>query len=404
MSDEPPPPGEIRRPSWIDRVREVRFAELFEKYRQRMVHPATQLPFDPTRRGEAPLTIERLAFETGWGLRLALKVFFPFCALLFLLSFWVDYQGVVRSCGVAGMIGFGTNWVAIKMLFWPREPRPVFGQGLIPSQRDQLIQKVADEVLEKLINEELITQKIEETRIVPRFTEALIAKLRVLVKEEEFRDDLRDMVLTYVGQLTADPAFRQQIGERAERSLEEFAGSSFKSWVVKKLKRTWRAPLLEVLNREIEELDETIESGLAQADGALTQLPLALEKRQEQIDRVLSQMLLGMVREVDLREIVLEQLETVTAEELEQGFREFSDDKLSFITLLGGLLGLVGGTVLVWPKWSMIVLLGLAGLMTLVDVVVAPWMQSRYWPRSGREADSAETDPPQTPQAPDSGE
>ena len=175
-------------------------------------------------------------------------------------------------------------------------------------------------------------------------------------------------------------------------SLEEFAGSSFKSWVVKKVKAVWRAPLIELINREVEKLEETVDGGLEHAEEVLDRLPEALDKRQEQIDHVLTTMLMGLVREVDVREIVLEQLSTVTTEQLEQGFREFSDDKLSFITLLGGLLGLVGGTVLVWPLRSMIVLAVLAITLTLVDIAVYPLMKSRFWPKK-RGASSTPTEP-----------
>jgi hypothetical protein len=199
MSDGPSPT--IRPPSWRDRIPRISFVDLFEKYRKRMVHEQTQLPFDPSGDGAAPYTFEALAFETGWGLRLALKLFMPACSLLFVASYavgwvfepapWVEVVSrLLRSCGVAGFIGFGTNWVAIKMLFWPRTPRPVFGQGLIPSQRDQLIQKVADEVLEKLINAELIEAKIVETKIVKRFSDALIEKLQIVVRDDEFKKDL----------------------------------------------------------------------------------------------------------------------------------------------------------------------------------------------------------------------
>jgi uncharacterized membrane protein YheB (UPF0754 family) len=399
MSDSPDLP-EIRRPSWIDNVKQIRFPELFAKYRARIVHSDNQLPFAPTRR-PAPLTIEQLAFETGWGLRLALRVFLPGCLVLFAISFAWDFEGILRACSVAGCIGFGTNWVAIKMLFWPREPRPVFGQGLIPSQRDQLVQKVADQVLGKLINEELITQKIEETRVIPRFTQGLINKMNDLVQEEEFQRDLRNMVLTYVGEVAGNPEFRKGLAQRAEKNLEEFAGESFKSWLVKKLKRTWRAPLLELLNREIEDLDETLRSGLSEFRDALGHLPRALETHQEQIDRVLSQMLLGMVREVDLREIVLEQLATVTPQELEQGFREFSDDKLSFITILGGVLGLVGGTILVWPVASTLVLAGLFALLVVADLALYPLTRGRSWPGEGnKETPRAAAEAPEAPDPP----
>jgi uncharacterized membrane protein YheB (UPF0754 family) len=288
------------------------------------------------------------------------------------------------------MIGFGTNWVAIKMLFWPRQPRPVFGQGLIPSQRDQLIQKVADEVLEKLINAELIEQKIVETKIVKRFSDALIEKLQIVVADPEFKEDLKNVVLTVVGDLVSDERFRSSLASNAEQRLEEFAGHGLRTWMVKKLKDVWRRPLIELINKEIENLDDTLSEGLPHLDGVVEALPLALDKRQEQIDHVLTTMLMGLVHEVDVRAIVLDQLSTVTTEQLEKGFREFSDDKLSFITLLGGVLGIVGGTVLVWPLPSFLVLLGLAGTLTVVDLLAYPLMRERYWPKQQGKAPVAD--------------
>ena len=136
----------LKKPSWADRLSKLGAIELFEKYRRRSVHDETELPFEPGE-NERKFTFEALAFATAWGMRLALTVFMPLCATTFALSFLWDWHGLIRSCSVAGMIGFATNWVAIKMLFWPRESRPIFGQGLIPSQRDQLIEKDAFRVV-----------------------------------------------------------------------------------------------------------------------------------------------------------------------------------------------------------------------------------------------------------------
>jgi hypothetical protein len=371
---------DLKSPSWSDRVNQVRAFEVLEKYRKRLTHDETGLPFEPTRK-RGPLTVERLAFETRGVMRLALNVFFPICAAIFAVSFLWDWHGIIRSCSVAGMIGFGTNWVAIKMLFWPRQTRPVFGQGLIPSQRDQLIEKVADEVLSNLINEELILAKIEETKIVQRLTSASIDKLRAAAQEPDFKDDIRDMVLTYVAEVTSGPEFRDRLVLRAEQTLEDVAGQRFSGWLVRKLKDMWRAPLVTAINREIERLPDTMEGGLEHLDEIMERLPAALEERQESIDQVLTTMQIGLVREVDVRAIVLEQLSSITTEQLERGFREFSDDKLSYITLLGGMLGLVGGVVIVWPIPAIVGLLGLFGLLVLLDLALYPLMKSRYYPK-----------------------
>jgi hypothetical protein len=371
----------LKRPSWADRVQHLGAIELFEKYRRKVTHRETELPFDPAEKPRKAYTIESLAFETGLGMRLALKVFVPVCAVMFGLSFLWDWHGLIRSCSVAGMIGFATNWVAIKMLFWPRETRPIFGQGLIPSQRDQLIEKVADEVLENLINEELILTKIEEMRIVERLSGSAIEKLGQVIQDPEFKADIRRVILTWVAEITSNPEFRQRLADRVEQSVEDFAGSGVRNWAVRKLKSAWSPAVVRLLNREIEGLEETVGEGLDNIDEVMERFPLALAERQDDIDRVLSRMLVGLVREVDVREIVLEQLSTVTTEQLEQGFKEFSDDKLSFITLLGGLLGMVGGTVIVWPIPSIAVLAALGLTLLVLDLLAKPLMESRFWPR-----------------------
>jgi hypothetical protein len=387
--DEDPTP-EIRAPSWSSRITELRFGELFEKYRQRVVHHATDLPFPPTER--KPLSIERLAFQTGGWLKFGLQAFTPACAAVFALSLLWDWHGVIRTLAVSGLIGFGTNWIAIKMLFWPRESRPVFGHGLIASQRDDLVNKVANEVLENLINEELILAKVHETRIVNRFSSALIDKLRQITQDPEFVVDLRAMVLTYVSELTRHPDFRARFARRAEAALEDFAGESFRGLVVRRLKELWRGPLIELLNSEIERLDTTLDEALGGMSGLAERLPAALDARHDEIDRVLTNMLVGLVHEVDLREIILEQLEGVTPIQLEEAFLEFSDDKLSFITLLGGIFGIVGGFLILWPVAATIVILAGILLMWVADEGIYRWLH-RAQGSAGTSTGSSRTTP-----------
>jgi hypothetical protein len=242
---------------------------------------------------------------------------------------------------------------------------------------------VATEVLKNLINEELILEKIEQTRIVQRFSGAAIDKLYLVTKDAEFKGDVRNLVLTYVGDITANPEFRERLASRLENAIEDFAGERFRSYLVRRLRDLWRGPLIQVVNRELDRLDETLDEGLGEMDPIFERLPGAFEQRREAIDDVLTKMLVGLVREVDIRAIVYEQLSTVTTEQLETGFREFSDDKLSFITILGGVLGLIGGTVIIWPLQSMSVLCAIGAMMAIADLVLQPLTKSRYWPKKG---------------------
>ena len=59
----------------------------------------------------------------------------------------------------------------------------------------------------------------------------------------------------YVGRLATDPSFREGVVQRTEDRIEEFAGSSFRSWMVKKFKDVWRPPVIGAINSELEQLE-----------------------------------------------------------------------------------------------------------------------------------------------------
>jgi len=73
---------------------------------------------------------------------------------------------------VGAAIGYLTNWLAVKMLFRPREPRRVLGvtfQGLVPRRQADLAASVARTVEEELLSveeiQELVTRLAESERV-----------------------------------------------------------------------------------------------------------------------------------------------------------------------------------------------------------------------------------------------
>jgi uncharacterized membrane protein YheB (UPF0754 family) len=361
--------------SWLDRAREASLPGYLEKWRTRFrTDPQTGLPLRPLRPNldEGALSIGR-AFSTGRGLRLALKLFAPSCLGVFLISFWAPIEWlekVLRACSTAGLIGFGTNWVAIKMLFRPRETRPIFGQGLIPSQRDELIQKVADEVIEKLINEEIIRRELDESRLISRLTEETAVELRRVVRDPEFIQDTKRVALTYAARFVQSESFREDVATEVEKRVERVAGSQFAHALVGRLRNLWREPILRLVNKELDDLPETLERFIGELDSALDHIPAYLENHQPKIDAALTRITMSLIREIDVRQLVTKQLSTVTSDQLEEGFLEFADDKLSYITLLGGLLGLVGGLVIIWPLYSVAAIVVIFTGLALLDVAL----------------------------------
>ncbi|MFW5879048.1 MAG: DUF445 domain-containing protein, partial [Myxococcota bacterium] len=249
--------------SWMHRFGELGIGAYVDKWTKRIrTHPVTGLPLTPLRDWEENVSIERLAFSTGRGLRVALKIFSPVVLLIFIGSFFVEQpmiRQILRSCSIAALIGFGTNWIAIKMLFRPRTVRPVFGQGLIPAQRDEIIRKVADEVIEKLINEEIIRQELEESELISRLIRETGVEARRMVRDPEFVQDTKQLVLTYAVRFTRSERFREELIEEVERRVEEITGRRFATSLVKGLRRVWRGPVVRVVDEEVERLPETLD-------------------------------------------------------------------------------------------------------------------------------------------------
>ena len=95
---------------------------------------------------------------------------------------------------VGGVIGYFTNYVAIKMLFRPLKPYFFFGKkvpftpGLIPSKREKLAEAIAKVVKENLITEESIKKRLNEEKVFENLKELI----------EKFIDDFAKKRETYL--------------------------------------------------------------------------------------------------------------------------------------------------------------------------------------------------------------
>ncbi len=373
---------ELHSPNWLDRFPRIGFQEYYEKWRKKAQEAQGMFAGDePGQAPEDAYTFEKLAFETAGGLRLLLKLYMPFALSVFATSFFWDFHGLLRACSIAGMIGFGTNWIAVKMLFRPRSPRPIFGQGLIPSQRQEILTKVADEICEKLINESKIRQEIEERELVAKMTAETLQQLQHLVREPEFVNDTRSMLLTVAEDLVGKQEFRAKVVEACEERMREVAGQSLSNYLLDKARHFWFGPVHPLVDRELDALPETIDKVLKEFGTIIDRLPTVLNNRRELIEETLTRIVMAFVKEVDMHSMLTKTLDTVTPAQLEQSFHEFADDKLSYITLLGGVLGAIGGMIIVWPFHSIIGLLILAAGLGLADLLLYPMMSHRLWPR-----------------------
>lgn len=92
---------------------------------------------------------------------------------------------------ISAFIGWFTNWIAIKMLFHPREPKIILGirfQGIFPKRQQQFAEKLGKLVSEELLSFEDIESKISNpaniSKLMPLVEEHIDHFLRVKLPEQ----------------------------------------------------------------------------------------------------------------------------------------------------------------------------------------------------------------------------
>ena len=283
--------------------------------------------------------------------------FFPLCVTAYAASFLFDIPEVVRFLSVSGMIGYGTNWLAVTMLFHPRRRHLLLGQGLIPRQREEIVEALAEGVFRKLINEEIIKRQIERSGLVTKITQDLKKQLHTLIEKQEFREDLRLLIATTIREFVQSPERRAQIAHMAEELVDRLELEGVVGQLLNWSRPIWRESVLKDLDQWIEtELPTILNKNLNLFDEQLTQLPDYLEQETDAIEQWLTSAIAYFLKQLDIKKTVLDRLRSFDEGEVEKMIKDASNNQLAHITLVGGILGVMGGLVL----WNPVAIVGLA--------------------------------------------
>jgi len=178
------------------------------------------------------------------------------------------------SIALAGLVGIGTNSLAIRMLFRPLRPT-VFGrQGLIPRNKPAIADSIATETEKRLLNVDIIMAHIERERIVEQTIESVVAAAERYLGQAENRRVIADAVLrlynSYADRIftwltrgaeswLAELARRPGTIERVWDTLKPRLKSFFES---EELKRQVAAWIVEHLVKRAPELSEQLARAL----------------------------------------------------------------------------------------------------------------------------------------------
>ena len=130
---------------------------------------------------------------------------------------------------ISGFIGWITNWVAIKMLFHPRNPINIFGinvQGIFPKRQQQFAEKLGRLVSNELLSFADIEEKINKPenlqKILPQVETHIDHFLRVKLGES------MPMISMFIGDKTIDKLkgiFMEELEILFPKMMKEYSAS-----------------------------------------------------------------------------------------------------------------------------------------------------------------------------------
>ncbi len=130
---------------------------------------------------------------------------------------------------ISGFIGWFTNWVAIKMLFHPRDPKVILGirfQGIFPKRQEQFAEKLGKLVGQELLSFSDIEEKISDPdnlkKVLPHVEPHIDHFLRVKLGAS------MPMISMFIGDKTIDKLkgiFMEELETLFPKVMKDYAGS-----------------------------------------------------------------------------------------------------------------------------------------------------------------------------------
>ena len=130
---------------------------------------------------------------------------------------------------ISAFIGWFTNWIAIKMLFHPKEPKRILGitfHGIFPKRQQQFAKKLGKLVSDELLSFKEIEEKIINPDNLSKMMPLVEGKIDLFLREK--LSSVFPMISMFIGQNTINQlklVFMQEL----ESMFPEIIGSYMKN-------------------------------------------------------------------------------------------------------------------------------------------------------------------------------
>lgn len=295
----------------------------------------------------------------------------------------IAYWKLITTPLIGAVIGYATNWVAVKMLFRPRKEICVFGRrlpftpGVIPRGKARLARAIGRAVEEQLLTAEVLKEVLLSSEKKERLRSEVSAFLEKERKSEESlrqaaqrllpeeriddfvdsaEETVTDMVYDKVLQMNVGEIIADKVMESAREKLKDsmfgmMLGGSVLEPIVRQVEEKINAYVAEYGRGVIEQMvleeseklqAKTVGETLCRVEEYGVDIPSVVLA---QYETMVSEKLPQILGSLHLSAVVEERINAMEVEQVEELMLSIMKKELSAVVNLGALIGLILGLI-----------------------------------------------------------
>lgn len=281
---------------------------------------------------------------------------------------------------IGSVIGYSTNYIAVKMLFRPLHPVKIgnhtlpFTPGVIPKGQPRLAKALGKAVGETLLTEEDIKNTLLKDDMVSEISDSIVKSLKesntscnglfTKVLSEEKCECMKDNLIQIITSKVSDNIKNYDLGNIiADKGIdiikEKLSGSFISMMINDNLLNSFEEPINTYVNSFINDnLNDLIRNYLTdEVNNNLAKTPYELineaDIEEETIKKVIgniyteliSKKVLTFVNKINISGIVEEKVNNMDVAEIEELVMSIMKKELSTVVNLGALIGFILGLI-----------------------------------------------------------
>jgi uncharacterized membrane protein YheB (UPF0754 family) len=304
----------------------------------------------------------------------------------------MNWINIILTPVVGAVIGYFTNWLAIKMLFRPHEAKYIgkyqlpFTPGLIPKERTRLTKKIAQTVQTHLLTPEVLTNelasvdrwKLPDITLGELLSQLGVTDLPGLAKKiisdtwQNNEAAINVAIPDYIEKLRAGLADNPQIDTQLENLVRTIIDNNFNRFIGifidhRKIYSNIKEGLFTYIsnpenqtlifsqlneyagvpldNMIIKICDRVTGFRISEAQDFLTS-----ETNAPVVKRIISEVAGYVARNINVSEMIEKKINELAVDEAENLVLSVVSRELNMITVLGGVLGFLIGLISLIPQ------------------------------------------------------